>query len=200
MAEEDMILEKIRVVLFRFPDGIDEFHLMQELGWEELRNKLVPGLFCSEDPDRILFCSHFLLFHLLYRLKERLRSTKSGSLTVFCLEIRLVPQLCRTTENQGALEKADPMEAYYLNLQNMETVSGSDVRNMLEDFFRRFASWENRDVDLKILGLDHGAGKQEIKEQYHRLVMKHHPDRGGNAQKFREVAEAMERLEVSSEL
>lgn len=92
------------------------------------------------------------------------------------------------------------MEAYYLNLQNMEAVSGSDVRNMLEDFFRRFASWENRDMDLKVLGLDHGAGKQEIKERYHRLVMKHHPDRGGNAQKFREVAEAMERLEASSEL
>lgn len=59
-----MILEKIRAVLFRFPDGIDEFHLMQELGWEELRNKLVPDLFCSEDSDRILFAriSCFFIF------------------------------------------------------------------------------------------------------------------------------------------
>lgn len=42
----------------------------------------------------------------------------------------------------------------------------------------------------EILGIDKKAGKEEIKKAYHKLAHKYHPDKGGDASKFKEVSEA----------
>ena len=34
---------------------------------------------------------------------------------------------------------------------------------------------------LEILGLEEGASRDQIREAYHRLIMKNHPDQGGSA-------------------
>ena len=44
------------------------------------------------------------------------------------------------------------------------------------------------------LGLKRGASDEEIKKAYRSLAMKHHPDRGGDANKFKEVEEAYRTL------
>lgn len=46
----------------------------------------------------------------------------------------------------------------------------------------------------RVLGLTAAATEQEIKQAYRRLVMQHHPDRGGSAQKFQEIQEAYSAL------
>ncbi len=46
----------------------------------------------------------------------------------------------------------------------------------------------------KILGIDKKATEQEIKKAYRKLAQKHHPDAGGDAQKFKEATEAYEVL------
>ncbi len=45
-----------------------------------------------------------------------------------------------------------------------------------------------------ILGVKRGATSDEIKRAYRGLAMKHHPDRGGDEKKFKEIAEAYEVL------
>ena len=45
-----------------------------------------------------------------------------------------------------------------------------------------------------ILGLSRGAGEDEIKKAYRSMAMKHHPDRGGDEKKFKEVEEAYRTL------
>lgn len=42
----------------------------------------------------------------------------------------------------------------------------------------------------KILGVTQDADKQTVKKAYRKLAAQHHPDRGGDAEKFKEVAEA----------
>lgn len=44
------------------------------------------------------------------------------------------------------------------------------------------------------LGLQRGASDAEIKKAYRSLAMKHHPDRGGDEQKFKEISTAYDAL------
>jgi curved DNA-binding protein len=44
------------------------------------------------------------------------------------------------------------------------------------------------------LGLQQGASDEEIKKAYRKLAMKHHPDRGGDEAKFKQIKEAYEAL------
>ena len=45
-----------------------------------------------------------------------------------------------------------------------------------------------------ILGVSKDASVEEIKKAYHKLAHKHHPDKGGSDQKFKEVSEAYQIL------
>jgi len=47
----------------------------------------------------------------------------------------------------------------------------------------------NKDY-YKILGVDKSASKEDIKKAFRKLAHEHHPDKGGNAEKFKEANEA----------
>ena len=44
------------------------------------------------------------------------------------------------------------------------------------------------------LGINKNASDDEIKTAYRKMAMKHHPDRGGDEKKFKEVEEAYRTL------
>ena len=50
--------------------------------------------------------------------------------------------------------------------------------------------WEHREAPHDILGVNSFASEQEIKDAYKKLALRHHPDRGGNAEMFRKATEA----------
>lgn len=46
----------------------------------------------------------------------------------------------------------------------------------------------------KCLGLEKGASESEIKKAYRKMAVKHHPDKGGDVEKFKEISAAYEVL------
>ena len=56
----------------------------------------------------------------------------------------------------------------------------------------------NQNVDnnkyYKILGIDKNSNEKDIKKAYRRLAVIHHPDKGGDPEKFKEVTKAFETL------
>ena len=46
----------------------------------------------------------------------------------------------------------------------------------------------------RILGISENANLNQIKKAYRKLALKHHPDRGGDENKFKELSEAYEVL------
>jgi curved DNA-binding protein len=50
----------------------------------------------------------------------------------------------------------------------------------------------------QVLGIDKTADEKDIKKAYRSLSLKHHPDRGGDSEKFKQLSEAYETLSDSS--
>jgi predicted RNA-binding protein YlqC (UPF0109 family) len=56
--------------------------------------------------------------------------------------------------------------------------------------------WEKQAqvANLKVLGLGLGATKKDVKRAYRKLAVKHHPDKGGDEERFKIIQEAYENL------
>lgn len=140
-----------------------------------------------------MFQSHFLLFHCLYRLRDQLRSAQDADIDIHCLQICLKPYRAR----EGvALERHDALRDYYLDWSNLERTGANDITEMLDRFWRRYLGFNHCAQALQVLGLVEPVGFPEIKAQYRRLVMEHHPDRGGDTQQLQAINEAMDQLKA----
>ena len=174
-------------------DGISEHDLLRELGGAGVAGFEKERLF---ETELSLFQCHFLLFHVLYRLRDRLLERAQGDLRIHFLRIILLPY--GSPHNvEGLPEPADDLRAYYLDLKNLNLTSG-DVRDLLNAFWMRFSSHERGDQPsepclsaLAVLGLDHTACFDQARQRYRRLVMEHHPDRGGDTHRLQEINAAM---------
>lgn len=181
------ILDIVRV----HPTGISEYDLLRTL-----ESQACPPF--SNDAFRSsfdLFVAHFILFHLLYQLRDRLLEEKRGNLLIECTCIAL-ERYHEVAETRIPAPR-DPMREYYLDLKNLEQTTEEDVTTMLKDFWRRFAAWNERGDALKVLGLEEPVDMVTIRQRYHELALTHHPDRGGDKVKLQEINAAMEILKRS---
>ncbi len=181
------LLEKLYAIISDAPGGIKEYDLylrLKEAG-------IAP--FCDSDlsDELVLYRIHFLLFHLLYTLQDRLRESGAEDLEIHCLDIRLKPWRQR---NQDSPAVIDPLKSYYMEVERLETVQRHEARQMIDDFWRQLHNLEDRAAALTILGLADPVENAEIKKRYRLEAKKHHPDRGGDAARFREITAAAELL------
>ncbi len=138
-----------------------------------------------------MFQLHFIIFHCLYRLRDNHWQQQSGLLEISPLKICLRPYLSA----KSAIAEPDPLRAYYLDLQNLSATNEDDVIALLSQFWMRMNGDDERQAALKTLGLDMTASAEEIKNRYRKLVMQHHPDRGGDKANLQALNEAMAWLE-----
>ncbi len=178
---------KLQQVLRAHPAGISEFDLIKRLeadgqtGFDKdcLRTSLS------------LFQTHFLLFHSLYLLRDELSARGDARLDIGVLRIQLMPL---THTSPYAIDRHDPLRAYYLDLNNLENTRDNEVDALLNTFWERFIGDDERRQALNVLELQDPVDWPTIKNQHRRLVMQHHPDRGGDKARLQAINAAMNRL------
>ena len=166
-------------------EGIGEYDLMMNLksqGYFDFLSK--PAL------PHELFRAHFFLFHSLYLLSNILLESKVGLLEIHTLKIQLHPY----QNGENAIQTDSKLNAYYLDFNNLENTTEDDVSDMLASFWNKYNKFENRDEALAELGLQDPVTDKIIKQEYRRLIMQHHPDRGGETEKLQKLNDVIKSL------
>ena len=138
-----------------------------------------------------LFRANFIVMHALYRLRDRWLTAGRGYLQISALDIGVVP--LSSDDGTDLPGQHDALAAYYLDLNNLDTDQAS-VDALLNDFWQRMVIPEHYDDDLAVLELTPPVNRSTLRQQYRRLANQHHPDKGGDAEAFRKVSSAYQRL------
>lgn len=141
-----------------------------------------------------LFRSHFLLLHALYSLRKQWLEERVAVLDIAPLHIEKRPWAMQASDSTQ-INLADPLMNYYLDLNQLETPE-EEVEQLLRSFWQKMRLPEQQPEDLAILELTPPINALQVKKQYKKLAMLHHPDRGGNEQKFCQIQSAYQRLRV----
>jgi len=166
--------------------GLTEYELLQRLlqqGYFEFLNKRP---YTSHE----LFCGHFLLFHCLYRLRDHLWKKQLGHLEISAMRIAIQPY----QSGDLVLVQADPLRSYYLDLNHLTETTAQQVDELIASFWIRMDRQDGRSEALACLGLQDPVADGEIRVAYRKLVMQHHPDRGGCDETLKQLNWAMEKL------
>ncbi len=166
------------------PAGISEFDLIRRLQTKADLPEFGAG--ALRDPLS-LFRTHFILFHALYRLSDRLAGS-GETVRVHCLRCCI---LASPPVPAGALDRPGPLRSYYLDLDNLESADAGSVERLMGDFWRVFLRQDRRAEALAVLELSDPVDDREIKAAYRRLAMRHHPDRGGDTAALQRLNEAL---------
>jgi len=178
---------KLQQVLRAHPAGISEFNLIK---WLEADGQAGFDKDCLHT-SLSLFQTHFLLFHSLYLLRDELCARGDARLDISALCIQLVPL---TKTSPSAIDRHDPLRVYYLDLSNLENTRDHEIEALLNTFWARFIGNDERRQALDVLELQDPVDWPTIKTRHRRLVMQHHPDRGGDEARLQAINAAMGRL------
>jgi len=182
-------LEELENLLLDFlgtqVSGISEYDLIQHLRNQDLF-MLEPDELLSSD-SLTMFQIHFIVFHALYRLRDRVRQQQSNDIDLNPVCIRLLPY----GRNNAALAEFDALYEYYMDIENLYETGSEDVDEMLQRFWLRLDNSERRAEALRELELEDPVSNDIIQKQYRRLAMKHHPDRGGEMEKLQKINAAV---------
>ncbi len=172
----------LREILDDHPAGVSEYDLLKILTERNLFNENYLNNTLG------LFQRHFLLFHCLYLLRNKLRASKQGNMTIHCLCIQIMPYSNTLSDYPATI---DPLADYYLDFDNLTSTSESDVIRLLDNFWRKFTGNEQHDEALAVMQLTSPCSYPVIRQQYRRLAMQWHPDRGGEPSQFHRLEWAM---------
>ncbi|WLD59573.1 DnaJ domain-containing protein [Salinispirillum sp. LH 10-3-1] len=199
MIPADELMPRLEALLRQHPLGISEFDIITAL---------------HNDPDTpfkkpvmsdswALFQCHFWLFHCLHLLRLELAARTGEHISIIATRVELQPQRTEAVvdEHTSTIRQlaalADPMQEYYLDIENLYRETPESIHEKLDHFWRRLSDPVHEQDDWAILELKPPISADRLRQQYRRLCQKHHPDRGGNAEHFRQVQSAYARLRGS---
>jgi hypothetical protein len=175
--------------LDRHKAGLSEHHLIREL---QMAGSFANWI--SDDPALALFQKHFAIMHCLYHLKSRY-AEQGRELAISPLAIQLLDvQAGAGTE---LAESTGELGGFYRDWSNFETATPESVGDLLRSFWRRYKAVDEVAEALEMLELPDGADWMQVQAQYRRLIIEHHPDKGGDKERFTRVRQAYELLKAS---
>ncbi len=177
----------IMQILRQHPDGISEYQLLKQLEFEGL------ALEAEISPDLQLYRKHFLVMNALWQLQPVLLE-EGCYLSISALKIILLAAEDRSAETLPASAGEQAIRDYYLDWSQFDDSSAASVETLLNSFWQRYFAEERQQQALSILELTENCSWGEIRSAWRRLAAVHHPDRGGEAERFRQVREAYELL------
>jgi len=180
------LLAIIRQIIETQSAGISEYDLLVKAE----KSELIP----VDDiaPDLALFRKHFLLMNALYQLQANFVD-EGRYLFISPLVIRLESFSGNDSGSVLSDNSAEfKLREYYLDWTNFEMTDEGDVDKLLTGFWQRFLSVDKRVAAMETLGLPIDAALSTVKQTYRRLASEHHPDKGGDVVRFREIREAYE--------
>lgn len=181
------LLVAVEHELRRNATGISELNLIKTLQrppWQLL------GKVDFSVPEK-LYPVHFLLFHVLYRLRDQVAS-HGETLSISPLLIRLYP--ADVVAGSGLVAEADSLRAFYLDLTQYELPEDA-IHRMMDDFWSGQTGYrparEETAEAATILGFDQVPEHfGEVKQRFRRAVMQAHPDRGGDTEQVQGLNQA----------
>ncbi|MCF6255015.1 MAG: molecular chaperone DnaJ [Gammaproteobacteria bacterium] len=190
-STQQLFLQRLLEVLRAHPAGISEYELIRTL---DSVGEPHFDANCLRD-SLSLFQTHFFLFHNLYQLHDQLWRNDDIYLEIGPLRIQL---LSGNTASYPTVSAHNPLRDYYLNIDNLNNTDANDVELLLGKFWQRFVRNDERHNALEELGLNDPVDWTTIKTRHRRLVIEHHPDRGGNKQRLQAINAAMDVLTRNS--
>ncbi|MAC48454.1 DNA-J related domain-containing protein [Oceanospirillum beijerinckii] len=194
--QRSRLLDTLQLVLEAHPQGLNEHALIKALG----DVGVIEVTTQTFSDTMTLFRTHFLVYNALYELKDELIRKAHWILEISAVNIKLHPY----EFGHQLLSQKDPMRDYYLDLSALQETTEEELDDMLRNFWKKIDIEEEKQVTrglssraLKCLDLEEPITFAEIKKQYRKLAMQHHPDRGGDATKIQEINEAMEVLKAA---
>lgn len=186
-AQLQQLQQRLEHILRAHAAGIGEYELLKQLQQEQQ-----PGFPQASLCDKLpLFQMHFLLFHLLYRLRDNLWQQQRGHLHITPLSIQLYPYSAGT----AGLSEYDALRDYYWHIEPLYETTEAQVQAHLDWFWQKFLAGEQRQQALQTLALTEPVDYPAIKRRYRELAAQHHPDRGGDKTQFQAINQAMDILQ-----
>lgn len=165
----------------------NEYELLKIVQQDE---RLGPLVSTAAGDSLALYRAHFLLFHALYRLADELAQSQQALLEISSLVIRWYDY----RPGQQDLRQPDSVRDYYLDWRNYEMADAQTVDELIASFWVGLHRHDNRDDALAALNLADPVDDDTIRKAYQRLVMQHHPDRGGDNEKIQAINAAIKLL------
>lgn len=169
------------------PAGVSELSLikaLQKRPWELL------GDVVFSEPEK-LYPVHFLLFHVLYRLRDQL-SEAGESLSISPLNIRIDEQ--SVVSGEGVPDSVDTLRQFYLDISQYRLPEEA-IQQMMSDFWAGGPGHAPAQSDTReaaqILGFQAiPSDFTTVKKRFRRAVMQAHPDRGGKTETIQHLNQA----------
>jgi len=174
------------------PAGLSELELirlLQQTPWQLI------GEVSFSEPEN-LYPVHFLLFHVLYRLRDRLSETgETLDLSPMCIRLEPLPE---GAEGQRSPASVDNLRAFYLDLAGYR-MPASTIQRMMDDFWagRPGSSLQPEELvaAANVLGFEEVPDSfATVKQRFRRAVMQAHPDRGGDTESVQALNQAFATL------